>query len=75
MYWENLLLNFNILLGLTFKENCNDFRNTKVIDIYKVLTKEKCIVNIYDPYVNKVEVYEKYKIKIIENLVDKQKGY
>ena len=58
-----------LILGFSFKENCNDFRNTKVIDIYKELTKNKCIVNIYDPYVNKVAVYKKYKIKILENLI------
>ena len=45
-----------LILGFSFKENCNDFRNTKVIDIYKVLTKKKCIVDIYDPYVNKLGI-------------------
>ena len=58
-----------LILGFSFKENCNDFRNTKVIDIYKGLTKKKCIVDIYDPYVNKLEVYEVYKINILENLI------
>ena len=58
-----------LILGFAFKENCNDFRNTKVMDIYKELAKNKCVVNIYDPYVNKLEVYETYKIKILENLI------
>ena len=58
-----------LILGFAFKENCNDFRNTKVMDIYRELTKNKCVVNIYDPYVNKLEVYETYKIKILENLI------
>ena len=58
-----------LILGFAFKENCNDFRNTKVMDIYRELAKNKCVVNIYDPYVNKIEVYETYKIKILENLI------
>ena len=58
-----------LILGFAFKENCNDFRNTKVMDIYRELAKNKCVVNIYDPYVNKLEVYETYKIKILENLI------
>ena len=60
---DNGNLKFSVI-----KENSNDFRNTKVVDIYKELTKNKCIVNIYDPYVNKLEVYKTYKINLIENL-------
>ena len=63
------LKNKILILGFAFKENCNDFRNTKVMDIYRELSKNKCVVNIYDPYVNKLEVYETYKIKILENLI------
>ncbi len=38
-------------------------------DIYDELIKNQCIVNIFDPYVKKLEVYEQYKINIIENLI------
>ena len=40
-----------LIMGYTFKENCNDTRNTRVDDIVKRLIKNHCIVDIYDPYV------------------------
>ncbi|CAM3966433.1 nucleotide sugar dehydrogenase [Flavobacterium antarcticum] len=58
-----------LILGVTFKENCPDFRNTKVIDIYKELVEYGVHVDIYDPWVNKKEVFEEYNIEIIEKLI------
>ena len=45
-----------LLLGLTFKENCPDIRNTKVIDIYSELKSYECNVDVYDPWANFDEV-------------------
>ena len=64
--------NSNILiLGFTFKENCPDFRNTKVIDIYTSLKNFGINVNIYDPWVNKNQVKDIYDVKITNNLYGK----
>ncbi|NOY15896.1 MAG: Vi polysaccharide biosynthesis UDP-N-acetylglucosamine C-6 dehydrogenase TviB [Gammaproteobacteria bacterium] len=49
-----------LLLGLTFKENCPDFRNTRVIDIVEKFTDQHANVDVYDPWVDADEVYEEY---------------
>ncbi|MDB5000903.1 MAG: nucleotide sugar dehydrogenase [Mucilaginibacter sp.] len=60
--------NANVLvLGFTFKENCPDVRNTRVIDIIKVLNDFDTICDIYDPWANPSEVYDEYQIKTINN--------
>ena len=53
-------------MGLTFKENCPDIRNTKVVDLIKELTSLKCIVDVYDPWVDKNEALTQYGIEIID---------
>lgn len=66
--------NANVLiLGVTFKENCPDVRNTKVADIYKELLKYGVNVDIYDPWAKKEEVAHEYGIEIIENLIENKK--
>ncbi len=45
-----------LILGITFKENCADMRNTKVVDIIKELYEYNCQVDIYDPWVEKERV-------------------
>jgi UDP-N-acetyl-D-galactosamine dehydrogenase len=60
--------NSNVLiLGITFKENCPDIRNTRVIDIYTELRQFGLNVDIYDPCANAEEVKLEYGIDIIEN--------
>ena len=59
-----------IILGFTFKENCPDIRNTKVIDIYKELIQFGIKVDIYDPHASKDEVYKEYGIQILDQIVD-----
>lgn len=49
-----------LVLGLTFKENCPDLRNTKVIDIVKGLREYHCEVDVYDPWVDLEEAREEY---------------
>ncbi|NGM67226.1 nucleotide sugar dehydrogenase [Sphingobacterium sp. SGR-19] len=51
-----------LILGVTFKENCPDVRNTKVADIYRELKEYGVNVEIYDPWANPEEVYAEYGI-------------
>jgi UDP-N-acetyl-D-galactosamine dehydrogenase len=53
-----------LILGFSFKENCPDFRNTKVVDLYQHLRNKGCDVDIYDPWVDKSDVMEMHKIEI-----------
>lgn len=57
-----------LVMGLTFKENCPDTRNTKVIDIIKNLSKLVSRVDCYDPWVDSNEIKTKYKINQIDKL-------
>ena len=61
------------ILGVTFKENCNDLRGSKVLDIIKMLQKFKIKLNIYDPVVSKKDFnkyYPSLKIKKINKKLD-----
>ncbi len=59
------VLNSNILiLGFTFKENCPDVRNTKVIDIYKALKEYNLNITVYDPWANPAIAQHEYCIEI-----------
>ena len=53
-----------LLLGFTFKENCPDIRNTRVIDIYNELKGYDVDIDIYDPWANEHEVMLEYGIKV-----------
>ncbi len=54
-----------LLLGITFKENCPDIRNTRAIDIYHELNTYGINVDIYDPWASKEEVREEYNISLL----------
>ena len=61
--------NSNVLiLGITFKENCPDIRNTKVVDIFNELITYNLNVDVYDPWANRNEVMNEYGIKLTETL-------
>ena len=63
------VLNSNILiLGFTFKENCPDVRNTKVIDIYHSLQEYNVNLTVYDPWANPHVVKHEYGIEVINEL-------
>lgn len=63
------VLNSNILiLGFTFKENCPDVRNTKVIDIYNSLKEYNVNIMVYDPWVNPEIVKYEYEIEVVNEL-------
>jgi UDP-N-acetyl-D-galactosamine dehydrogenase len=57
-----------LLLGITFKENCPDIRNTKATDIYHELAGFGVNVTICDPWANKNEVKHEYGIEILNNM-------
>ena len=54
-----------LILGFTFKENCPDIRNTKVIDVYTELVDYNIDVDVYDPWANKEEVSLTYGINLL----------
>ncbi len=61
------LLNSQVLImGFSFKENCPDIRNTRVIDIINHLGTYKCNIDVYDPLVNPGEVEREYGISLID---------
>ena len=63
------VLNSNILiLGFTFKENCPDVRNTKVIDIYNSLKEYNVNITVYDPWANPEVVNHEYGIEVINDM-------
>lgn len=63
------VLNSNVLIvGFTFKENCPDIRNTKVIDIYKALKEYNLNITIYDPWANPEIVKHEYGIEVVNEL-------
>src|SRR5574344_413655 len=67
------VLNSNIIiLGFTFKENCPDVRNTKVIDIYKALKEYNLNIKVYDPWANPAIVKREYAIEVT-NVLPKEK--
>lgn len=63
-----------LILGVTFKENCPDIRNTKVIDLYHSLKSYGVKVYIYDPWAKTEEVKEEYNIDLVKNPYDKKYG-
>jgi len=64
-----------LILGLTFKENCPDMRNTKVIAIIEELKDFGVNVDVYDPWVNNELESSWYKHGVIDNPLDKGKKY
>jgi UDP-N-acetyl-D-galactosamine dehydrogenase len=66
---NHLISKSNILvLGITFKENCPDIRNSKVIDIVKELQQFNVNVDVFDPHADKYEVLEEYGIKLLDSI-------
>ena len=55
-----------LVMGLAFKENCPDLRNTRVVDVVRELKEYNCAVDVYDPCVSAEEALSKYKINLVE---------
>ena len=62
-----------LIMGLTFKENCADIRNSGIKDVIEKLKKYKCKIDLYDPWVDNEEIKQTYGI--IPNLKLKKKTY
>lgn len=60
-----------LLLGITFKENCPDIRNTRAIDVYKELKSYDVDVDVYDPWADDQEVKNEYKIILTKKITKK----
>ena len=63
-----------LLLGVTFKENCPDVRNTKIVDIYTTLQEYTSNITVYDPWANAEHVKHEYGIDITTSGIEALKG-
>ncbi|EKD38034.1 MAG: hypothetical protein ACD_75C00889G0001 [uncultured bacterium] len=57
-----------LVMGLTFKENCPDLRNTRVIDIVSEFQEYGIPVDVYDPWVSSTEAMKEYGIPLVQSL-------
>lgn len=57
-----------LMLGITFKENCPDVRNTKIVDVVKALEDYGIKVTIFDPWANPTEVEHEYKLESVSDI-------
>jgi UDP-N-acetyl-D-galactosamine dehydrogenase len=68
--------NGNVLvLGITFKENCPDIRNSKVIDVIKEFKKYNLNVDVYDPWANPEEVVHEFTIPLVKDITKLRTNY
>ncbi|MBQ2423374.1 MAG: nucleotide sugar dehydrogenase [Alistipes sp.] len=63
-----------LLLGITFKENCPDIRNTKIVDIYNTLKEYTNNITVYDPWADASQVKKEYAITTYDGTYDSLKG-
>ena len=63
-----------LILGVTFKENCPDIRNTKVVDVYNELIDFGLLVDVYDYEADAAEVKEEYGFDLLQDINDKYDG-
>jgi UDP-N-acetyl-D-galactosamine dehydrogenase len=61
-----------LMLGITFKENCPDVRNTKIVDVIHALADYGIAVSIYDPWASAAEVKHEYNLTLSNTLTDQQ---
>jgi UDP-N-acetyl-D-galactosamine dehydrogenase len=59
-----------LIMGLTFKENCPDLRNTRIVDVVEEFEGFNCNVDVFDPWVDKEEAVREYNIKPIDQPVE-----
>ena len=57
-----------LILGLAFKENCPDIRNSKVVDVIRELQKFGAKIDVYDPWVNSQDARKQYGIRPVRTL-------
>ena len=63
-----------LVLGITFKENCGDIRNSKVIDIIRELQQYSISVDVFDPHADKQDVKDNYGIELIDKITKTYSG-
>lgn len=63
-----------LILGVTFKENCPDIRNTKVVDIYSTLKEYTDNITVFDPWANRKRVEKEYGIQLTDVSLSQLKG-
>ena len=63
-----------LLLGVTFKENCPDIRNTKIVDIYHTLEEYTHNIAVYDPWADPAQVEREYRISLESQDLDRLEG-
>ena len=64
-----------LFLGLTFKENCPDFRNSKAFDLLNLLKKYSKKIDIYDPFLNNLKKKYSQDFKVLKNIPNKRNFY
>jgi UDP-N-acetyl-D-galactosamine dehydrogenase len=57
-----------LIMGLAFKENCPDLRNTRIVDVISELKEYNCHVDVFDPWVNSEEAQREYDISPINSI-------
>jgi UDP-N-acetyl-D-galactosamine dehydrogenase len=57
-----------LMLGITFKENCPDIRNSRVIDVVEELQEFGCNIDVYDPWADKEEVEREYNLDLVKDI-------
>lgn len=60
-----------LILGVTFKENCPDIRNTKIVDIYQTLEEYTHNITVYDPWANAADVKREYGVEVVNTLTER----
>ena len=61
-----------LILGASFKTNCSDYRNSRVINFYKYINKKFLSVSVYDPLINNNDFYNDTGIKMVKNITRKK---
>lgn len=61
-----------LILGITFKENCPDLRNSRIVDIYTTLEEYTCNISVYDPWANPAAVKHEYGINITNTIPEEK---
>ena len=61
-----------LIMGLTFKENCADIRNSGIKNVIKQLKKLECNIDLYDPWANNLEIKKEYDLKPLSKLNNKK---
>ncbi|WP_432409964.1 nucleotide sugar dehydrogenase [Rasiella sp. SM2506] len=64
-----------LLMGITFKENCPDIRNSKVIDVIEELRKYNLHIDVYDPWANATEVYNEFGLHLLTSTEQLKENY